>query len=59
VAIIAGTRAETAIEVPQKIPEKQRRKVTEITLDMAGNMSLIATRCFCSAEQVTDRFHVQ
>lgn len=59
VAIIAGTRAETVIEVLQKIPEKQRRKVTEITLDMAGNMSLIATRCFRSAEQVTDRFHVQ
>ena len=59
VAVIAGTKAETVIEVLQKIPEKRRRRVTEITLDMAGNMSLIATRCFRSAEQVTDRFHVQ
>lgn len=59
VAIIAGTKAETVIEVIQKIPEKLRRKVTEITLDMAGNMELIAKRCFRSAVRVTDRFHVQ
>ena len=58
-AIIAGTKAETVIEVIQKIPEKLRRKVTEITLDMAGNMELIAKRCFRSAVRVTDRFHVQ
>ena len=31
----------------------------EITLDMAGNMELIAKRCFRSAVRVTDRFHVQ
>ena len=59
VAIIAGTKADTVIEVLQKIPEKLRRKVTEITLDMAGNMELIAKRCFRSAVRVTDRFHVQ
>ncbi len=43
----------------QKIPEKLRKKVNEITLDMAGNMELIAKRCFRSAVRVTDRFHVQ
>jgi transposase len=59
VAIIAGTKAETVIEVLRKIPERLRRKVTEITLDMAGNMELIAKRCFRSAVRVTDRFHVQ
>jgi transposase len=59
VAIIAGTKAETVIEVLQKIPERQRLKVKEITLDMAGNMELIAKRCFRSAVRVTDRFHVQ
>ncbi|GGC57732.1 DDE transposase [Pedobacter quisquiliarum] len=59
VAIIAGTKADTVIEVLQKIPENLRRKVTEITLDMAGNMELIAKRCFRSAVRVTDRFHVQ
>ena len=58
-AIVAGTKAETVIEVLQKIPERQRLKVKEITLDMAGNMELIAKRCFRSAVRVTDRFHVQ
>lgn len=58
-AIIAGTKAETVIEVLQKIPERQRLKVREITLDMAGNMELISKRCFRSAVRVTDRFHVQ
>jgi transposase len=33
--------------------------VTEITLDMAGSMSMIAKRCFPRATRVTDRFHVQ
>ena len=59
IAIIAGTKAETVIEVLQKIPKKTRKKVTEITLDMAGSMALIAKRCFPLATQVTDRFHVQ
>lgn len=59
VAIIAGTKAETIISVLKKIPERTRKKVTEITLDMAGNMELICKRCFPGATRVTDRFHVQ
>ncbi|WP_020604849.1 transposase [Spirosoma spitsbergense] len=59
VAIVAGTKAETVIEILRKIPEKVRKKVTEITLDMAGNMVLIARKLFPLATQVTDRFHVQ
>jgi transposase len=59
VAIVAGTKAETVIEVLRKIPEIRRKKVTEITLDMAGSMSMIAKRCFPRATCVTDRFHVQ
>lgn len=59
VAIIAGTKAETVIEILRKIPLKTRKKVSEITLVMAGNMALIAKRCFPSATQVTDCFHVQ
>lgn len=59
VAIVAGTKAETVIEVIRKIPEAQRKKVTEITLDMAGSMDMIARRCFPRAIRVTDRFHVQ
>ena len=59
VAIVAGTKAETVIEVIRQIPEAQRKKVTEITLDMAGSMEMIAKRCFPRATRVTDRFHVQ
>ena len=59
VAIVAGTKAETVMEILHKIPEKLRKKVSEITLDMAANMALIAKKCFPQATQVTDRFHVQ
>jgi len=59
VAIIQGTKADNIIEVLSKIPLKQRNMVEEITLDMAGNMELIARRSFPNAVLVTDRFHVQ
>lgn len=59
VAIVAGTKAETVTAVLQRIPERARKKVKEITLDMAANMELICKRCFPQATRVTDRFHVQ
>jgi len=59
VAIIKGTKAEEVIEVLLKIKDGVRRKVKEVTLDMAANMSLIVSSCFPKASQVTDRFHVQ
>jgi len=57
--MVAGTKAETAISVIEKIPLKKRNLVKEITLDMAGNMGLIAKKCFPNAVRVIDRFHVQ
>jgi Transposase and inactivated derivatives len=59
VAIIKGTRAEVVIAVLKKLKDIQRRRVKEITLDMAPNMELIAKTCFPKANLVTDRFHVQ
>jgi transposase len=59
VAIVKGTSAETVIKYLGKMPASKRRKVKEITLDMAANMELIARRCFPAANLVTDRFHVQ
>jgi transposase len=59
VAIVAGTKSEEVINHIKKIPEHKRRRVQEITLDMAGSMKLIASKCFPKAQQVTDRFHVQ
>lgn len=59
VAMIKGTQADRIIEVLKQIPERIRNKVKEITLDMAANMNLAASRCFRYAHRVTDRFHVQ
>ena len=52
--MIAGTKAATVIAIIEKIPLKQRNLVTEITLDMAGNMGLIAKKCFTNATRVID-----
>jgi len=55
---VPGTKAETVIEVLRKIPRSKRKKVTEVTLDMAGSIGLIVKQCFPNSVQVTDRFHV-
>lgn len=59
VAIMEGTKSENIISLLNQIPLRQRNKVKEITLDLAGNMALIAKKCFPNASQVIDRFHVQ
>ena len=59
VAIVRGTRSEDVIAVLEKIPERVRDLVGEITLDMAGSMRKIARTCFRGAKVVIDRFHVQ
>lgn len=59
VAILEGTKAESIIEMLEKIPISKRKKVQEVTLDLAPNMSLIVRRAFPNAVQVIDRFHVQ
>ncbi len=58
-AILNGTRSEDIIPILLRIPARIRNKVEEITLDLAGNMALIAKKCFPNAVQVIDRFHVQ
>jgi transposase len=57
--MIKGTKAEVVIKILHKIPLKHRKKVKEVTLDMAGNMGLIVRRSFPNAALVIDRFHVQ
>ena len=59
VAIVEGTRADKVIKCLLQMPSHIRRKVKEITLDMAPTMKLIAKTCFVKATQVIDRFHVQ
>ncbi|MFH7019074.1 transposase [Flavobacterium sp. FlaQc-47] len=45
-AMVAGTKAETVISVIEKILVRERNLVRKITLNMAGNMGLIARKCF-------------
>ncbi|WP_236537183.1 transposase, partial [Sphingobacterium composti Ten et al. 2007 non Yoo et al. 2007] len=59
VAILKGTKSDSIISVLQQIPLRLRNKVREITLDLAGNMGIIAKKCFANAVQGIDRFHVQ
>ena len=59
IAMVKGTKAETVIKILHRIPLKQRKKVKEVTLDMAGNMGLIVRKSFPNATLVIDRFHVQ
>jgi transposase len=60
VAIFKGTRAKDIILLINKyIPKELRKVVKEVTLDMAGSMNKIVSKCFLRAEATTDRFHVQ
>lgn len=57
--MIKGTNSDYVKEILNKIPLYKRKRVTEITLDMAPTMERICKLCFPKAMQVTDRFHVQ
>ena len=59
VAMIKGTDSGSIIDVLKRIPESSRRKVSEVTLDMAASMHKIVKQCFPLASRVVDRFHVQ
>jgi len=57
--MIQGTQSDKLIEVLQRIPERLRKRVREVTLDMAASLNLAVRRCFPKAHKVIDRFHVQ
>lgn len=59
VAIIKGVRSDVIIRVLEKISLKLRKKVKEVTVDMAANFHKVIRKCFRRAEIVIDRFHVQ
>ena len=52
----AGTKVDAVSAIIEKISLKSRNQVTEIILDMAANMGLIAKKCFPNAARVIDRF---
>jgi transposase len=59
IAMIEGTQSDDVIAILNRIPQKSRLLVKEVTLDMAGSMNKIVRRCFTGASLVIDRFHVQ
>jgi transposase len=59
VAMIKSTQADKVTEVLLRISGRLRKKVQEVTLDMAAGMHQIVRRCFPHAHRVVDRFHVQ
>lgn len=59
VAMIKGTQTKQIVNVLNQIPELVRKKVEEVTLDMAPNMISAIRQSFANAKLVIDRFHVQ
>ncbi len=57
--MIKGTQAEDIKATLNRLPERLRHQVKEVTLDMAANRQLAIKRCFPKAELVIDRFQVQ
>ena len=58
VASIGGTKSQDIINVLEKLPLELRKKVKEVTLDMAKNIEFAVKMSFPEAYFVTDRFHV-
>jgi len=58
IAMIQGVKSSIICEILNKIPLGERKKVKEISVDMANNMEKIARDSFPNASIVTDRFHV-
>lgn len=59
VAMIQGTGADKITAVLEQIPEKVRKSVQEVSMDMAAPLHAVVRRCFAQAHRVVDRFHVQ
>jgi len=59
VAMVRGTKSDEVVDVLLKMSEGLRKRVKEVTLDMAGSMNQIVQQAFPKAVKVIDRFHVQ
>ena len=59
VAMVKGTVSQKVIDILDKIPPGKRKKVREVTLDLAPTMERIVPQAFPKAKLVSDRFHVQ
>ena len=58
IAAVRGTKAEDVINVLMQLPEEDRLKVKEVTMDLSTSMQDIITAAFPNATIVLDCFHV-
>ena len=59
VAIVSGKKSEDVTQALKTIPEQEREKVQEVTLDLSDSMRRIVRSSFPKARRVIDRFHIQ
>src|SRR5690606_39980193 len=57
--MFTGSVSEKVISLLEQMSIRIRKKVKEVTLDLAPTMERIALRTFPYAKLVSDRFHVQ
>ena len=57
--MIKGVASDNVIEKLKRLGLSKRQKVQTVTADLSGSMKYIASKAFPSAEQISDRFHVQ
>ena len=58
VAMVRGTKAEDVIKVLMQIPEEERKKVKEVTMDLSESMRSIIEAAFPNATITLDCFHI-
>ena len=58
VAAVRGTKVQDVVAVLLRIPEEQRLKVKEVTMDLSEGMADIVTQAFPNATIVLDCFHI-
>ena len=58
IAIVKGTKADVVSRIIEMVPESERARVTEITMDFSDSMYSIAKQCFPKATIVIDCFHI-
>ena len=58
VAAVRGTKVGDVLAVLMQIPEEERLKVKEVTMDLSESMSAIVAQAFPNATIVLDCFHI-
>lgn len=58
IAMVRGTKAEDVIKVLVQLPEEERKKVQEVTMDLSESMRSIVESVFPNARITLDCFHI-